>query len=451
MPRPALANIQGLIAHRYAYPLARHILLRVSDAAQARACLRGWMPRVTRADADLSGRPEPLLNIGITWRGLAALIPAERFAGAEVAFPSDFQDLPPASMAGGWKGRFTSDDVHVLVSLHCRTEPGLEDASRLVRQAATGGFIELGPNADGDPAITARSLAGPRKLHFGYSDGISEPAINWNDAADQPGLVDFRQFVLGYWSEKTQSFPRDGKWADLVRDGSYGAFQWVRQDVALFEAFLTANAPKVAPNVPLQDAKELLAAKMMGRWRDGTPLVLSPQAPDPALSTATDFGYIKDDPHGLKCPLTAHIRLVNPRDQDFTDLVAATVPERGPRLLRRGLPYGPELKGDADDGVDRGLAGLFFCSNLRMQFFLIMNWVNKADFSPAFDFHRLHWQDMIAADRATPGAVADAAIRLPEDREVILRGLPQFIQWHGTLLTLFPGLSGLADVARVAD
>jgi len=329
--------------------------------------------------------------------------------------------------------------------MHCRTEAGLDDASRALRNEISDGFRELQPNTDGDPAITARSLGG-RKLHFGYLDGISEPPVNWDDAPNRPELVDMRQFLLGYWSEATQSFPRAGRWADFVRDGSYGAFQWIRQDVARFEQFLTANAPRLAPNLPLAEAKELLAAKMMGRWRGGTPVALSPEAPDPTLAMATSFGYA-NDPTGLRCPLTAHIRIANPRDEPLRDIVAATVPAGGPRLLRRGLPYGRELEGEADDGADRGLVGLFFCSNLQAQFFMIMNWINKADFSPLFNFRRLRWQDMLMGDRTTPGAAADGAIAA-RNGEVLLHDLPQLLHWHGTLTLLFPGLAGLGEIAE---
>jgi deferrochelatase/peroxidase EfeB len=449
MPKPARDNIQGLVIQRYGYPLARYFLLKVADAALARACLRGWLPKITRGDDDLSGRPEPLLNIGVTWRGLVALMSAERLAGAETDFPADFRDRPPAAIAGTWKGRFTGDDVHILVCMYCVTEARLADASRLLRQDFADSFIELQSATDGDPAITARSLGG-RKLHFGFLDGISEPAVNWDDAADRPDLVDMRQFLLGYWSEEIQSFPREGRWAELVRDGSYGAFQWIYQDVALFERFLTANAALLAPELPPEQAHELLAAKMMGRWRNGTPMALSPLAPDPALSTATAFGYA-DDPTGLRCPLTAHIRLANPRDQPLTAVAATTVPKGGPQLLRRGLPYGPEQQqGELDDGVDRGLVGLFLCANLRTQFFLIMSWINKADFSPVFDFRRLRWQDMLVGNRATPGAVVDAAIPMPSG-EVLLHHLPQFLHWHGTLLLLFPGLSGLDEITNASD
>jgi len=80
---------------------------------------------------------------------------------------------------------------------------------------------------------------------------------------------------------------------------------------------------------------------MMGRWRDGTPLVLSPDRPDPRLASSNDFGYATQDPDGHRCPFSAHIRIVNPRD---TPLDPAAV-EGVPRVLRRGMAYGPPLQG----------------------------------------------------------------------------------------------------------
>ncbi|MGI4796690.1 MAG: Dyp-type peroxidase [Janthinobacterium lividum] len=446
MSSPTLANIQAIITQRYAYPFARHHLLAVVDAAAARARLRAWLPRVMRADADLSGNPEPLLNIGITWLGLRTLIPAAEFTSAEDSFPQSFRNLVPEPEKASWKGRFDSADVHVLICLHCRTETVLDDASRALRGELAPGFSELQPNVTGDPAITAKSLGG-RKLHFGFLDGISEPSVNWTDRPNQPDLVDMRQFLLGYWSEEVQSSPSAGRWADFVRDGSYGVFQWIRQDVALFEQYLTANAPALAPDLPPAESRELLAAKMMGRWRNGTPLALSPDKADDTLANATRFGY-GDDPIGLRCPLHAHIRLANPRDEPLNEPVRQSVPPGGPLLLRRGLPYGPEFAGEDDDGVDRGLVGLFFCANLQSQFFMIMRWINKADFSPVFNPRRLRWQDMLMADRSTPDAVLVSGIVQPNGNEVPLPALPQFLHWQGTLLLLFPSLSGLHEIAE---
>jgi Dyp-type peroxidase family len=447
MPRIDPANVQGLVFQLYRYPRSRHLLFQVTDAARTRGFVRALLPRVTHAAVDLAARPEPLVNIGVSWQGLIALGVIGSLGTMESAkaeFPADYRDPPPVSMAGGWNGRFDSTAVHLTVHVHCMTDASLEDATRKIRSEAAGALAEIRPATDGAGAISGRALGGGR-LHFGFQDGISQPQVDWDDAAGGAGLIDFRHFVLGYWSPDVQSFPRDGAWADLCRDGSYGAFQWIYQDVAAFERFLSANAQALAPNLPRADARELLAAKMMGRWRDGTPTALSPNQPAADLATATNFGYA-GDPKGDRCPLTAHVRIANRRDQDLTPVVAPTFPAGGPHLLRRGMAYGPELQGEVDDGAERGLVGMFLCANLKTQFFIVMKWINKTDFSPVFDPSRLRWQDMMMGDRSTPNAVAKGAIRTPQG-EVVLDDLPQFIKVRGTLLLLILGMKGLERIA----
>lgn len=447
MSRIDPANVQGLVFALYRYPSSRHLLFKIVDASGARAFLRALLPQVTDAAMDLTAYPQPLINVGITWNGLRAIGTIgsdEALASASNEFPSEYQGPLPASIAGNWKGKFKSSDIHLSIHLYCTDEAHLNAATQRIRDAARPALTELGPSGEADPAITGQSLGGTR-LHFGFRDGISQPKVRWDD--DEPGAdsIDFRHFVLGYWSQDVQSFPRAAPWADLVRDGSYGIFQWVYQDVAAFESFLTANAAKVANGLPPAQAREWLAAKMMGRWRDGTPLALSPDSPDDQLSDATEFGYANDQ-MGLRCPLNAHVRIANRRDQDLDDVVAPTFRAGGPHLLRRGMAYGPELVGEVDDGKDRGLVGMFLCSNPRNQFFILMNWINKADFSPVFSPSRLRWQDMMMGDRSTPGAVAKGAIPT-KSGEILLEGLPQFIKVQGTVVTLFLGITGLRQVA----
>jgi hypothetical protein len=86
----------------------------------------------------------------------------------------------------------------------------LDDVTRDIRSRATHGFAELTPAAGADPAITGKSLGGAR-LHFGFIDGISQPQIKWDDdAPNEADLIDFRHFILGYWSEDVQSFLAPG-------------------------------------------------------------------------------------------------------------------------------------------------------------------------------------------------------------------------------------------------
>ena len=107
------------------------------------------------------------------------------------------------------------------------------------------------------------------------------------------------------------------------------------------------------------DGEELLAAKFMGRWRSGAPLVLAPDKDDPELGADpmrnNDFNYKEMDPLGYACPLGSHARRLNPRD------TAHNMNRR--RMIRRGATYGPALPdGAPDDGVDRGIAAFIICA-----------------------------------------------------------------------------------------
>jgi deferrochelatase/peroxidase EfeB len=133
-----------------------------------------------------------------------------------------------------------------------------------------------------------------------------------------------------------------------------------------------------APAVGLEP--ELLAAKLMGRWRSGAPVVLTPAKDDEALGVDPMrngvFGY-KDDPKGFACPLGAHIRRANPRED---------IHERERRrhlLMRRGLPYGRMLPDQTpDDGEDRGVAGVFVNANINRQFEFVQDkWFNDRKFN----------------------------------------------------------------------
>jgi hypothetical protein len=127
---------------------------------------------------------------------------------------------------------------------------------------------------------------------------------------------------------------------------------------------------------------ELLAAKIVGRWRDGTPLSLSPTRQDPDISgnpeRVNDFSYA-NDPHGLRCPLGAHIRRVAPRDSN--GFFGGKLTNRH-RIIRRGRSYGPPLADGRvdDDGVERGLVFVCFNASIWRQFETIQRlWVDDGD------------------------------------------------------------------------
>jgi hypothetical protein len=147
-------------------------------------------------------------------------------------------------------------------------------------------------------------------------------------------------------------------------------------DVAAFRRFV-AGAGREFPGGP-----ELLAAKLVGRWRDGTPLVRSPEWPDPALAgdptAINDFSYA-DDRDGHRCPLGAHIRRANPRDA--AGFFNGRLTNRH-RIIRRGRAYGPPLAPGAteDDGIDRGLVFVCFNASIWRQFETVQAlWIDDGD------------------------------------------------------------------------
>ncbi len=152
------------------------------------------------------------------------------------------------------------------------------------------------------------------------------------------------------------------------------------------------------------------------------------------------FGYAAD-PRGERCPFSAHVRVVNPRDQPVKETHAPV-----PRVLRRGMPYGPELKGEVDDGVDRGLIGLFLCSDLTGQFAKLLDWINRNDFSNFFT--DLRAQDPLLGNRELPLASTDFLIPWAGGT-LKATGLTTFVRTRGTAYFLFPSLRSLRRLASV--
>jgi hypothetical protein len=444
------SNVQGLIFQSYNYPLARYFLFQFGDVTGARRFLGEWAPCIAHAAQDLSQRPEPLINIALSWTGLnkTGVLDRNGVPAASEAFPWDFREPPDAESmrdcgdsapSHWWNRRFRSEDVDLAVYLNCQSNATLATYSGMIRGSARkNGIKELIPTRDGKEALTG-GVPSKGIVHFGYRDGISQPAINWDDAPDRPDLIDFRRFLLGYWSKSAESFPRVPPWCDLVRDGCYVVVRWIYQDVAKFNKFLRVTAAQLWPQMPASDAQELLAAKLMGRWRNGTPLILSPDRPNDALALSNDFAYAMD-PNGSTCPFSSHIRIVNRRDDELTFPNRQMFESNGPRILRRGSTYGPPLVGEDDDGEDRGLIGMFLCSNINMQFYAIMRWLNKTDFNPKVS--DIHGQDPLFGNRSAPGA-SNAFELEANGGKAVVSGLQDFIRTQGVLMLLLPSLAML--------
>ena len=443
-----LANVQAIVAHVLRRPIGRHMIFHFDQQEGARSFLRELSSGITTADMSTDESPDPLLAVGVTCNGLRALgVDDALLTKFDAVYKAGPDAHPLGDVPGSrsdpetwWEGRFATEDVHCIVHVLVQSEDAAEAATRMIRALSRDARItELIPRRDG--TILETHALGGATLHFGYRDGISQPDIRWDDTPGAPARSNFRRFLLGYSTREHNSAPPSGAAAELVRDSAYGMFRWVYQDVATFNRFLREQGAQVFPDLAPADAEELLAAKLVGRWRDGTPLVLSPDRPDPALATSNDFEYMTEDPDGGRCPFSSHIRVMNPRDTPLDPAVVDGVP----RVLRRGMPYGPPLEGEEDDGVDRGLVGIFVCADLRLQIYTLTRWIKRNDLSPVYDANR-SVQDALPGNRAAPGSSADFTIPYRGEMRTI-KDLPDFVHTKGVAFVLYPSTTMLAAIS----
>jgi deferrochelatase/peroxidase EfeB len=410
------------------------------------------------ADWPAGPKPATLLNVGLTFEGLKAVglaavlvsmnpnlvvdpTPAwpqrnpfpEEFVNQPN--PSSLGDLqPPDDPASWWNGRFDTGKIHASLHLYAQSEIALDAIVGQARdKARSSGVAELVPNQDGTP-LGGKSLSGGR-VHFGYFDGVGQPDVDWSAVPPAAGKEDLRRFLLGYSTAEIPSSPNQNITSDLFRDCCYVGFRWLSQDVPGFERYLDAHADLVAAGRSREEARELLAAKLVGRWRDGTPLAISPDRPDPTL-VERPFTFAADGA-GTGCPFSAHIRVANPRDQPLSPLVTGGVP----RLLRRGSTYGPEWVPGQNDAADRGLIGLFVCASLDRQFLQVLRWMNANTFSPVFDGEMQGRQDPLFGSNSMRRS---PTFRIPTLGGGIEVPLPRpFVRSRGTAYLLLPSLSTL--------
>ncbi len=280
--------------------------------------------------------------------------------------------------------------------------------------------IETQPTAQGHDDAPA----GIDYEHFGFRDGISQPVIRGTQRFSKGSLardiVEPGEFILGYRNNQDyypptavvradtdykgrlptvlasvpSRFPSfengDSALRDFGRNGSFLVVRQLAQDVDGFRQFTVAKAKELTKydrlgqiaGAPIDD--KWVAAKLMGRWQDGTPLVVRPgtdrdESPDQDDRPENDFSYGTDDPQGLHCPFGAHIRRANPRDSlqpDDPDELSVT---NRHRLLRRGRTY--EYPSTKDAEPEKGLLFTCLCADLERQFeFVQQSWIGSPSF-----------------------------------------------------------------------
>jgi Dyp-type peroxidase family len=214
---------------------------------------------------------------------------------------------------------------------------------------------------------------------LGYKDGIDQPPIEGSGVDPLPGQgrpIKAGEFILGYPGEAGVPLPMPQP--DMLgRNGTYIGLRKYQSRVGAFNRFLHENGRT-------EEERELVAAKLVGRWRSGAPLTLAPDADNPALGADphrnNDFNYA-NDPGGRQVPFGSHIRRMNPRDSELSRLTDVNLH----RLIRRGStfgpPYDPNALSEADDAVPRGAYFLFISAKAMATLeFLQQEWINDGNF-----------------------------------------------------------------------
>ena len=390
-----LADIQGDILQAYGnrYRHTSYMFIGVGGTSRGRAWLSEQVDRVTTGVPWNGSRPDSTFNIALTRAGLAALgVPtaaigsfSDEFCQGMAARADQLGDVDQSAPTN-WNAGLGTGEAHVLVTINALSPSDLKTALDELRKGlASVGSLSIVHEEH------AQLFSGQRE-HFGFADGFSQPAIEGvsdDDTYRGEGVPEasgsrplaLGEFILGYEDEESRSDPKrrlPSAPADpLGRNGTYMVWRKLHQDVPLFRRTVR-DASRLYPGG--DEAK--LMAKVVGRWQNGAPLVKAPDAPpasfDPTAPGANDFRYASADPDGFRCPLGAHIRRSNPRDALGFD---GKLSFRH-RIIRRGMPYGPELAPGVieDDGEERGLVFVCFNASISRQFESIqLQWLNEGN------------------------------------------------------------------------
>ena len=334
----------------YKHPFARHLYFRVVDAQAARAGLAALLPEVDHSGDWGKEKPKSTLNVAFSYSGLAAIGVSEKtLAGFPIAFRMGMRARAAVlgdtgkSAPDCWESDVWKDGVHVLVSVYSDDETHLELEAKWAVEVFGKGVTLVGSQ---DAALLKIDGEITRKEHFGFTDGLGTADIDGANLPSTPGSgkLDGQgqwtglapgELLYGYRDEANE-FPDTPNPPSFVQNGTFLVYRKLRENVTVFRDYLSRHGARYS------GGEELLAAKMVGRFRDGTPLAVSPFEPDPKLvadpNRNNDFRY-GDDPEGAKCPIGAHIRRTRPRDALGFD---GKLADRR-RLQRRGMPYGKPL------------------------------------------------------------------------------------------------------------
>jgi Dyp-type peroxidase family len=433
-------DIQHFLISRPPALAARYEFLTFRQPRGGRTWLTGLLDKVGTAKMVGSNQLDSRwVTVAFTWNGLRALGVDEASLST---FPEEFRQgmAARANVLGAtganhpdhWVGNLASPDLHAIVALFARDVAERERCRREHREYVS--------QCSGVEALSWLDLEAIPPFdyaheHFGYRDRLSQPVIEGVGIVPTPGSgppIKPGEFFLGYPDETGTQAPLPQP-EILSRNGSYLAYLRLQEHVGKFRDFLRQHGKTL-------DEQELIAAKLMGRWRSGAPLVLAPEKDDPDLGKDmqqnNNFDYGKMDPYGYACPLGSHVRRMNPRD------TAENMQRR--KMIRRGGTYGPRLpEGAPEDGMERGIAAFIGCASLVRQFEFAMNvWANDPNFRELGNER----DPIFGTQDGTGGmTIPKRPIRMK------IKGLPAFTTVRGGAYFFLPGITALRYLAALTN
>ncbi len=357
-----------------------HILMHIEHARSGREFLRRLAPHVASA-ADWWNSTDAWIAVAISYSGLGALgVPKESLQSFPEAFRVGMAARADILLDRGendpknWDEPFGSGQIHLGITVFSDSEEKWRHTMELARQQYHGfsGITVL---------HTQDFVAQPGDLNpLGYKDSIGQPAIEGSGVDPLPGQgrpIKAGEFILGYPGEAGMPLPMPEPDV-LGRNGTFLGIRKYQSRVGTFNRFLRDNAQA-------EEERELLAAKLVGRWRSGAPLTHAPVEDDSALGQDpqrnNDFDYA-NDPDGKQAPFGCHMRRMNPRDTKMPVLTDVNIH----RIIRRsttyGVPYDPNALSEHDDEVSHGLYFIFFSAKAMATLeFLQREWINSGNFT----------------------------------------------------------------------
>jgi len=450
-----LCDIQGFVSRGYTFHFARYLLATIHEAEAGRAFSGRLLGEVTTGEKWVNGKPESTLNVAFTYNGLAKLglpqptlqsFPVEFVQGmkARAKILGDTGADGPEHWDPVWQD---GERVHMWIAVYADTTPAIDAKCKKISDwmAATHGASVLQSQDAGALFIDGKWTT---KEHFGYTDGFGNPDFEGLVRDTVPGqgkLTDdgkwvplaTGEYLLGYPDEASE-LPVSPVPYLLATNGTFMVYRKLHENVTAFRKYLEEKGGQYG------GGKEKLASKFVGRWRDGTPVELSPEKPDQSIvqdnNRNTDIKYGKD-PDGTRCPIGSHIRRTNPRDAFGFD--GKLVNRR--RIMRRGLPYGEYVPEDqpARDEDDRGIIFMALGASLFRQFeFVQQQWVQYGN-----DAHLGNDRDLLLGNQGENGKFIIPGTAHPQSPPFICPHLPDFVELRGGDYFFLPSITALRLIA----